>query len=76
MPTVHRTRPAREAVPTNPLPRVGLTSRQAWAMEHITRCPSCGKWVLVGNDRTLAQITSEDYVAPAVCAHFQPTAAA
>ncbi len=76
MPTVHRTRPAREAVATNPLPRVGLTSRQAWAMEHITRCPICGKWVLVGNDRTLAQITSEDYVAPAVCAHFQPTAAA
>ena len=45
-------------------------------MEHITRCPSCGKWVLVANDRTLAQITSEDYVPPAVCAHFQPTAAA
>ena len=45
-------------------------------MEHITRCPSCGKWVLVGNDQTLAQITSEDYVPPAVCAHFQPTAAA
>ncbi len=76
MPTVHRTQPAREAVTTNPLPRVGLTSRQAWAMEHITRCPSCGKWVLVGNDQTLAQITSEDYVPPAVCAHFQPTAAA
>ncbi len=71
MPTVSRFRHVRESVPSNPLARVGLTSRQAWALEHITRCPSCGTWVLV-SDQTLWLITCAGYVAPAVCEHFQP----
>jgi len=48
----------------------GLTSRQAWALEHITRCPSCGKWVLV-TERALRLISSDGYVPAAVCDHFR-----
>jgi len=50
-------------------------SRQAWALEHITRCPSCGRWVLV-SDQTLWLITADGYVPPAVCEHFQPPSVA
>ena len=75
MPTVSRFRHVRESVPSNRLVRVGLTSRQAWALEHITRCPSCGTWVLA-SDQTLSLITADGYVAPAVCEHFQPPSVA
>lgn len=75
MSTVSRFRHVRESVPSNSSARVGLTSRQAWALEHITRCPSCGRWVLV-SDQTLWLITGDGYVPPAVCEHFQPPSVA
>lgn len=54
----------------NPPQRVGLTSRQAWALDHITRCPSCGAWMLV-TQAALSHATADGYVPPAVCEHYR-----
>lgn len=50
-------------------PHRGLRSRQAWTLDHITRC-SCGAWVVV-TDRLLRDITSGAYEWPAVCRHYE-----
>lgn len=50
-----------------------LRSRQAWTLDHITRC-TCGAWVVV-TDRLLRDISSGAYVWPDVCDHFAGPAA-
>lgn len=54
--------------PMRPISRAhpGLTSRQAWTLEHIVRCPSCGSWTTV-LDR---EITEGLMDGVAVCQHF------
>lgn len=49
--------------------RVGLTSRQAWALEHIVRCSSCGSWVLV----TAKELAVETAAQTTLCRHFRVT---
>lgn len=49
-------------------PHRDLRSRQAWTLDHITRC-SCGAWVVV-TDRLLRDITSGAYEWPVVCRHY------
>jgi hypothetical protein len=44
----------------------GLTSRQAWTLEHIARC-TCGSWMVL-TDR---QLTATDKPA---CPHINPDA--
>lgn len=71
MPTVPRGRARRHALTPKTVPRVGptgLTSRQAYALEHIVRC-TCGSWMLV-TDPELHELTAAGYVADPVCRHF------
>lgn len=51
-----------------PRPHRDLRSRQAWTLDHITRC-SCGAWVVV-TDKLLRNITSGAYEWPVVCQHY------
>lgn len=71
MPTVPRGRARRHALTPKTVPRVeptGLTSRQAYALEHIVRC-TCGSWMLV-TDPELRLLAAAGYVADPVCRHF------
>ena len=71
MPTIPRGRARRHALTPKSVPRVGptgLTSRQAYALEHIVRC-TCGSWMLV-TDPELRLLTAAGYVADPVCRHF------
>lgn len=71
MPTVPRGRARRHALTPKSVPRVGptgLTTRQAYALEHIVRC-TCGSWMLV-TDPELREVTAVGYVADPVCRHF------
>lgn len=71
MPTVPRGRARRHALTPKTVRRVGptgLTSRQAYALEHIVRC-TCGSWMLV-TDPELREVTAAGYVADPVCRHF------
>lgn len=47
----------------------GLTSRQAWTHEHITRC-TCGSWVVISE---WERIQLADDIRPA-CPHITATA--
>jgi len=55
---------------SKPPQRVGLTTRQAWALEHIARCPSCGAWMLL-TGAALRSATTAGYVPPAICEHYR-----
>ena len=44
----------------------GLTSRQAWTLEHIARC-TCGSWTVI----TEWQLKS---TTPPACTHLNPAA--
>ena len=74
MPTIPRGRARRHALTPKTVLRVGpsgltgLTSRQAYALEHIVRC-TCGSWMLV-TDPELRELTAAGYVADPVCRHF------
>ena len=41
----------------------GLTSQQAWTLEHIERCYCCGAWTVV---------TQHGGKRPAICSHLTP----
>ena len=41
----------------------GLTSRQVWTHDHITRCYCCGAWTVV---------TKHGGAKPAICQHLTP----
>jgi hypothetical protein len=41
----------------------GLTSQQAWTLEHIERCYCCGAWTVV---------TKHGGAKPATCQHLTP----
>lgn len=45
-----------------------LTSREAWALDHITHCPTCGAWEMV-TDAELRSRAEPGWVAPSWCAH-------
>lgn len=45
----------------------GLTARQQWSHDHITRCPCCGAWELI----TEAEKTMRNLgLIPATCHHI------
>ena len=45
----------------------GLTSRQQWGLEHITRCPCCGTWELITERE---QAMRDLGLNPATCHHI------
>lgn len=49
----------------------GLTSRDAWALEHITHCPTCGAWEVVTEAELLRRSDPQWYAEP-WCAHVTP----
>lgn len=50
----------------------GLTSRDAWTLQHITRCPSCGTWELITEtERTFRELGI--HARPALCKHHNPS---
>ena len=49
----------------------GLTSRQAWTLNHITRCPLCGAWECLTNYEALTR-AAPGYEVPAFCSHLTP----
>jgi hypothetical protein len=52
----------------------GLTSRQTWTQQHISRCALCGAWQCLTHFETLLR-AAPGYVAPAFCVHLIPKAA-
>lgn len=52
---------------SRPSCRGGLTSRQAWTLQHIARCSACGSWVLL-TDR---ELTGDVTAVGVVCRHFR-----
>lgn len=48
--------------------RLGLTSRQAWTLDHIVRCPACGAWTTL-TDAELSEGAAT--AADPICRHFQ-----
>ena len=52
----------------------GLTSRQVWTHEHITRCYCCGAWTVL-TEQEADLIADERYDPPAICEHLTPNAA-
>ena len=49
----------------------GLTSQQAWTLEHIERCYCCGAWTVL-TEREVDLIADERYIPPATCKHLNP----
>jgi len=49
----------------------GLTSRQVWTHDHITRCYCCGAWTVL-TERDVDLIADERYTPPATCKHLNP----
>lgn len=45
-----------------------LTGVQAWTLDHITHCPSCGTWEVV-TDRELRSRQEPTFVEPSWCRH-------
>lgn len=58
----------RESV-SPPRPHAGLSSRDAWALDHITHCPVCGSWELISESELLAR-QEPDWVPQPWCVHF------
>ena len=52
----------------------GLTSRQAWTLNHIQRCELCGAWEVLTNFEALTR-AAPGYEVPAFCSHLTPKAA-
>lgn len=50
----------------------GLTSRQQWTHDHITRCPTCGAWeVITEREAAFRQLGIHEVAA--ICKHFNPS---
>lgn len=67
MPTVTAGKAGGNAIWCSTRSPSGLTSRQAWTLEHIVRCPACGCWMTV-TDRALRD---GEVPAGAICRHFE-----
>lgn len=52
-------------------PHAGLSSRDAWALEHITHCPTCGAWEVV-TDRELRRRADSAWRPEPWCEHVTP----
>lgn len=55
-------------VPSRTRSHAGLTSAQAWTLDHITHCPACGAWEVV-TERVLRARREPSFVAPPWCRH-------
>lgn len=49
----------------------GLTSRDAWALDHITHCPTCGAWEVV-TEAELRRRADPQWCAEPWCNHVTP----
>lgn len=60
--------------PITPRPRrlAGLTTRQAWTLDHIAHCPVCGAWEVVTDDE-LHRRGAPTYTPPEWCRHGETT---
>lgn len=52
-------------------PHPDLSSRDAWALDHITHCPTCGAWEMV-TDAELRERAGPSWSTPAWCVHVRP----
>lgn len=48
-----------------------LSSRDAWALDHITHCPTCGAWEMVSDDE-LTRRCEPSWSPSPWCAHVDP----
>lgn len=73
LPTIANGLPNPEASTTGVSPRAhpDLSSRSAWALDHITHCPTCGAWELI-TDRELTARTLPTWQAAQWCVHVTP----
>lgn len=47
----------------------GLTQKQEWTHEHISRCPTCGAWeVITETERAFRELGI--HAVPPFCKHF------
>lgn len=53
-------------------PHADLSSRAAWALDHITHCPTCGAWEMV-TDAELNRRADASWSPSTWCAHIDPT---
>lgn len=49
----------------------GLSSRDAWALDHITHCPTCGAWEVV-TETELRRRADPQWRAEPWCGHVTP----
>lgn len=52
-------------------PHPDLSSRAAWALEHIGHCPTCGAWEMA-TDHELRRRAEPGWSPPTWCAHVRP----
>lgn len=65
-----KTRPA-SSCGVSERPHPELSSRDAWALEHITHCPTCGAWEVV-TDLELRRRDDPGWRPEPWCAHVRP----
>lgn len=54
---------------SSPRPHAGLSTCDAWALDHITHCPVCGAWELITESELIAR-QEPGWVPQPWCVHF------